>query len=213
MSTINKPTVEGRGLLNNLINGLPFELHIPGYQYCGPGTKLDKRLSRGDPGINPLDVACKKHDIAYKNNLNLKQRHLADRILIQKAQERLKSSQTSLGERAAALSVSSLITAKEKLLKKKEKKSKNSFSKVWRFLLPLIAGLSTAVSAGARAIKTIKDLSNAKKLIQETERHNKAIEEISKKGKGLFLRPYKKSGKGIKKRRKKQKTSKKNYFL
>ena len=51
----------GKGLLNKVINKLPVELHILGYQYCGPGTKLRKRLSRGDPGINPLDTACKEH--------------------------------------------------------------------------------------------------------------------------------------------------------
>ena len=26
-------------------------MHIPGYQYCVPGTKLTKRLACGDPGI------------------------------------------------------------------------------------------------------------------------------------------------------------------
>ena len=70
------------------------------------------------------------------------------------------------------------------------KESKNPFSKAW---------------TKRTAIKTIKDLSNTKKLIQETERHSKAIEEIWKKGKGIFLRPFKKSGKDIKKRREKQK--------
>ena len=28
------------------------EFHWPGYQYMGPGTQLQKRLKRGDPGIN-----------------------------------------------------------------------------------------------------------------------------------------------------------------
>jgi len=28
------------------------EFHWPGYQYMGPGTHLEKRLKRGDPGIN-----------------------------------------------------------------------------------------------------------------------------------------------------------------
>lgn len=58
--------VHGRGLLNKIINKLPVELHIPGYQFCGPGTKLAKRIARGDHGINPLDTACKEHDIAYE---------------------------------------------------------------------------------------------------------------------------------------------------
>lgn len=27
----------GKGIINSLINHLPFEMHVPGYQYCGPG--------------------------------------------------------------------------------------------------------------------------------------------------------------------------------
>lgn len=34
---------EGSGIINNVIDSLPFELHLPGYQFCGPGTKLQKR--------------------------------------------------------------------------------------------------------------------------------------------------------------------------
>lgn len=41
------------------------ELHIPGHSFCGPGTNLDIRLKRGDPGLNILDRACKVHDIDY----------------------------------------------------------------------------------------------------------------------------------------------------
>lgn len=49
-----------KGVVNTLINKLPFELHVPMYQYCGPGTRLEKHLKRNDPGINEKD-----HDIAY----------------------------------------------------------------------------------------------------------------------------------------------------
>jgi len=34
--------VKDRGLLNRVIDVLLFELHIPGYQFCGPGTHLEK---------------------------------------------------------------------------------------------------------------------------------------------------------------------------
>lgn len=91
---------KGAGILNRLINKLPVELHIPGYQYCGPGTKLQKRLARGDPGRNPLDVACKEHDIAYGQSDNLQDRHAADRILLKQAIQRLKAGDG--GERTAA---------------------------------------------------------------------------------------------------------------
>ena len=28
--------------------GIPGELHLPGYSFCGPGTNLDKRLDKAD---------------------------------------------------------------------------------------------------------------------------------------------------------------------
>lgn len=105
----------GTGILNSLINKLPFELHLPGgYQYCGPGTKLQKRLARGDPGINPLDVACKKHDIAYANNKEVAERHKADYELEQRAWERVKSKDASFGEKAAAWLVTNIMKGKQR---------------------------------------------------------------------------------------------------
>lgn len=115
--------------LNRTINNLPFELHLPGYNYCGPGTKLETRLSRGDKGKNPLDEACKEHDIAYSKSHNLADRHMADRTLGDKAWGRVKARNSSLGERLAALGVAGAMKAKVKLglglkskLKKKIKK-------------------------------------------------------------------------------------------
>lgn len=126
---------KGKGLLNFMINKLPVELHIPGYQYCGPGTKLQKRLARGDPGINPLDAACKEHDIAYEANKNGPERTKADRALSSAAWKRVVSSDASVGERAAALAVSAAMKSKigiSKLgrgLKNKKKKSANNIKK------------------------------------------------------------------------------------
>ncbi|XP_058986227.1 uncharacterized protein LOC131806273 [Musca domestica] len=85
---IRKKHVQGGGLVNKLINSLPVELHLPGYQFCGPGTKLEKRIQRGDQGINPLDAACRAHDIAYSQNKDIEQRHIADRELTERAWER-----------------------------------------------------------------------------------------------------------------------------
>lgn len=232
-------TVEGGGVLNKLINKLPFEAHIPGYNYCGPGTNLDLRLARGDPGINKLDSACKEHDIAYRNYQDLERRHIADRILAEKAKRRIYARDASFGERLASLGVSSLISLKEKVgmgVKRKRKGGggrKLPIRKQGGFILPLITGLGAAVTAGATALKTIKDISNAKKAIKETERHNRAMEAITeaskasgkglylhpykKSGEGLYLRPYKKSGDGLKNNRKKgkgkKKSKNKNNFL
>ncbi|EFA09487.1 hypothetical protein TcasGA2_TC010981 [Tribolium castaneum] len=122
---------KGEGLLNTAINKLPFELHLPGYQYCGPGTKLKKRLERGDLGINKLDSFCKTHDIAYANSNDLKDRHQADRILEDSAWSRVKSKDASFGEKASAWFVTNAMKVKRKLgmgiqRKKSKRKTKKS---------------------------------------------------------------------------------------
>lgn len=89
-------------LLNCLINKLPFELHLPGYNYCGPGTRLRERLARGDRGVNPLDEECKQHDIAYSKSPNLQDRHKADIDLLKMAKKRASSSNATTGEKIAA---------------------------------------------------------------------------------------------------------------
>lgn len=84
-------------------------------RYCGPGTKLKKRLKRGDPGINPLDEACKRHDIAYSKFRDDENRSRADEELANEAWERVKAGDSSLGERATALAVSGIMKLKSKL--------------------------------------------------------------------------------------------------
>lgn len=122
---------KGRGLVNSFINKLPIELHIPGYQYCGPGTKLEKRLIAGDRGINQLDRACKEHDIAYNQNKDMDSRKQADKILADNAWKRVLASDSTWGEKAAAWLVANVMKAKGKIgsgiNNKKKKKKKISF--------------------------------------------------------------------------------------
>ena len=50
MKNSRKPVTKakGAGVINKIIDNLPFELHLPGgFNYCGPGTKLKLRLDRG----------------------------------------------------------------------------------------------------------------------------------------------------------------------
>ena len=119
----------GGSSINNIINKLPFELNLPGYQYCEPGTKLAKRLKRGDPGKNPLDAACKEHDIAYsKNRENIEARNAADRTLADKAWQRVFSVDSSFGEKVTAIIVTNIMNAKSQhgmVLRKKNKKKLN----------------------------------------------------------------------------------------
>ena len=86
--------------VNNLINLLPFEIHSPGYHFCGPGTRLKQRLEKGEKGINPLDDYCRKHDVAYANSGN---RTKADCLLAKRAIARLLSETATTNERSLAL--------------------------------------------------------------------------------------------------------------
>ena len=47
--------------------------HIPGYNYCGPGTE-DFTVQP----VNALDAACRKHDLAYRSSAKRSVRIRAD---------------------------------------------------------------------------------------------------------------------------------------
>ncbi|GBM42748.1 hypothetical protein AVEN_180971-1 [Araneus ventricosus] len=93
----------------------PGEMHIPGYQYCGPFTKYKQRLERGDPGINIVDKACKKHDNKYNETKDAKLRHIADQELLDDldAIENPTNVIYPLGERQARAIIKPIIKAKK----------------------------------------------------------------------------------------------------
>ena len=168
LSLITKPV---GAIVNKTIDLLPVELHLPGgYQYCGPGTKLKKRLARGDSGINKLDQACKQHDIAYSKFADTKNRSIADRALAEKAWQRVTSSDASIGEKAAALAVSAAM------------KGKTAF------------GGGKKRGGGKRRRKPAKKRGgNIRRKRRSTKRKNNkkpTIWSMIKKGGGLYLRPY-----------------------
>jgi len=197
-------------LLNRAINVLPFELHIPGYQFCGPGTHLEKRLARGDRGINSLDAACREHDIAYSHSNDLAERHVADNILATKARKRIVARDSTLGERAAATTVWAAMKAKTKfgmgLKTKKKKKVKRILPVAKRGgIIPILPlGILGSLAGGAAGVaKVVNDNKVAQRQLEELKRHNRAME-----GHGLYLTPYK-NGQGVS-TKKKKKTSKKH---
>jgi Phospholipase A2-like domain len=110
-----KNSKSGKGLLNSVINKLPFELHFNKYQFCGPGTKLEKRLARGELGINKLDRACRDHDIHYNKFSSAKDRHPADIKLAQVAKEVIRDPNSKFKEKAVAQIVSAAMNAKVNL--------------------------------------------------------------------------------------------------
>ena len=77
---------------------------------------MKERLARGASCINPLDAACKEHDIAYpKKRDNLNARRAADRVRTERAWKRVLAEDASLGEKAAAWGVANTMKAKIKL--------------------------------------------------------------------------------------------------
>ena len=81
------------------ISKLGIEFHPPGYQYICPGTKLEKRLKRGDPGKKPLDRIAKQHDIDYSKAKNIRDKWKGEEKMV-KAIDRLPGRKTMM-ERVA----------------------------------------------------------------------------------------------------------------
>jgi hypothetical protein len=73
------------GVVNTV---LPFEKHLPGMRYCGPGTRLDLRVDDngkpfpGNEPVDRVDEAALKHDLAYNKYEDLRHRHQADKEMI-----------------------------------------------------------------------------------------------------------------------------------
>ena len=94
------------------------ELHLPGHNFTGTGTNLDKRLNPDDTPredskpINRVDAAAYKHDLRYRDNHDITSRHQADRDMI----EELDSiPDPSFRERIERMLVKKALQAKMKL--------------------------------------------------------------------------------------------------
>lgn len=162
----------GTGILNSIINKLPVELHIPNYHYCGPGTRLEERLARGDLGINPLDSACKEHDITYSQYRdNIKKRNIADKVLAEKAWSRVKAKDSSLKEKAAAFVVANIMKAKSKFgmgMKCRKKKKNDKRGKGFSFKTIVNAAKKGMNKKSKNSLIIIKSaLSGARKIIKK----------------------------------------------
>lgn len=101
-------------IINRTLDLLPIELKVPGYQYCGTGTNLNKILASVCPRVNKLDTACKEHDIAYYRFSDIKSISIADMRLAAKAFVKGKASDFSLNKKAIAWAVSNKIKIKAK---------------------------------------------------------------------------------------------------
>ena len=76
-----KRDATGGSFLNSLVNKLTFEMHLPGHNFTGPGTKLYERLnSDGTPKewsipINRVDNAAYHQDVCYSKHDDTKTRN------------------------------------------------------------------------------------------------------------------------------------------
>jgi hypothetical protein len=108
----------GGSIIDTFVNNLPVEMHLVDfgtkglipyvrrYNFCGPGTKLNKRLDAYDrpvPGsepINELDAGCMQHDIAYRDAKDTPTRNIADAALLQVANKYAEKPNKTVADRA-----------------------------------------------------------------------------------------------------------------
>lgn len=71
----------------------PGEMHLPGMNFAGPGTRLDLRLNpNGTPKessrpVDRVDEAAYRHDMAYSAFPDTKMRNVADRVMVSELNE------------------------------------------------------------------------------------------------------------------------------
>ena len=81
MTQFIKKGTSGESFLNYLVNKLPIEMHLPGHNFTGPGTKLNKKLNPdGTPKewsmpINRVDNTAYHHDLCYSKHDDTKTRN------------------------------------------------------------------------------------------------------------------------------------------
>ena len=122
----------GGSILNKALNALPFpEMHLRSavgseqvhngsfnntnkYSYCGPYTKLHKRITEGYKGVNTLDRACLNHDIAYATHKDTHSRNKSDDVLAAQASQIVLDENTPEYEKRDAKLVNAIMAAKSK---------------------------------------------------------------------------------------------------
>ena len=93
----------------------PGEMHLPGMNFAGPGTRLDLRLNdNGTPKdtsrpVDRVDEAAYRHDMAYSAFPDTKMRNVADRVMVAEMDE-IKN--PSLRERVERAVIKPIINTK-----------------------------------------------------------------------------------------------------
>lgn len=90
------------------------ELHLPGHNYTGAGTRTRERIARGDEPINQIDALALQHDINYLEAVGQKDRNVlvnqADDVMINTALDIAFGRRNStLRERAEGIIVAGIL--------------------------------------------------------------------------------------------------------
>ena len=127
LASLAKPATTG-GDLTSTINKFtskiklpwakfPGEMHIPGMNFAGPGTNLDKRLTSTDAyqewskPVDRVDNAAYHHDLAYKYYNDKQTRNLADQMMLEEMNAIQNPTQKEIRERKI---IEPIISAKAK---------------------------------------------------------------------------------------------------
>ena len=95
----------------------PGEMHVPGMNFAGPGTNLDKILTSTDAyqewskPVNRVDNAAYHHDLAYKYFNDKQTRNLADQMMLEEMNSIQNPTQKEIRERKI---IETIISAKAK---------------------------------------------------------------------------------------------------
>ena len=93
------------------------EMHVPGMNFAGPGTNLDKRLTSTDAyqewskPVDRVDNAAYHHDLAYKCFNDKQTRNLADQMMLEEMNSIQNPTQKEIRERKI---IEPIISAKAK---------------------------------------------------------------------------------------------------
>lgn len=117
LENMTVPSLSGNGInIVKILNKLPFQFHLPGHNYTGPGTNVHRNIALGVKPINKVDEAAMRHDIAYhealKNGLPQKE---ADLKFLSETKDIYNDSNNTLRERGEAFLVNKIIGLKNYL--------------------------------------------------------------------------------------------------
>jgi len=123
----------GKGIVNDALkkigdSGIEYHLYDEGndgnfrrMSFCGPGTKLRKRLDKNDKPhafshpINALDWGCYRHDLAYRDHKDIATRNYHDTKLSTAASSVLSNPKAPLRQKITAKAVQLAMNTKSKL--------------------------------------------------------------------------------------------------